>query len=484
MIVWGASGLFHDAALCVLQDGKLVFASSAERYSRIKNDKLLNKELIQDCLQFGYPDKIIWYEVPWKKTARILLLDRKISYKNIKQYLGNFGIYAPIEFNDHHLSHLYSSLYTAPFSTDNTLGVVVDSVGEFASITIYNIKNSNNIKKIYTQYYPNSLGLFYSAITDLVGLKPLEDEYILMGMASYGKHSRFYNIFKNYFFDKNNLLIDCRYGCRGLWSTKEIETNKFDIAWAAQTIFEKNLLYLVGKYLKLTGYKKIIYAGGCALNCKANSLLLAEVDKLWIYPNPGDAGAAVGAALSYIKQKIRCDMFLGYDAGQITNIKRVITAIKTNNMVGIVNGKAEFGPRALGNRSILADPRTSSIQHSVNNIKGREKFRPFAPAILKEYAHDYFNIDKPLINFSYMQYVAKCIQPKLIPGVVHVDGSSRVQIVDQSNNILYKILQEWYSETGCPVLLNTSLNIKGKPLINSIEHLDELKSLNTITAHT
>lgn len=483
MIVWGASGLFHDAALCVIRDGQLVFASSAERYSRLKNDRHLNKQLIDECLRFGAPDRIVWYETPWKKAARILLIDKKISYKNVKEYLNNLGIKAPIEFSDHHLSHLYSSLYTAPFCVDNSLGVVVDSVGEFASISLYHIKQHHEINRIYTQYYPNSLGLFYSAITDLVGLKPLEDEYILMGMSSYGKHSKYYNIFKNYFFDNNKLIVDCRYGCKGIWSSKEIEANKFDVAWAAQTVFENILINLIKKYLIQIKSNKIIYAGGCALNCKANSLLQLETDKLWIYPNPGDAGAAVGAALGYIGKSIKCNMFTGHDAGTVTDIDQIISWLKSNRAVGVMNGKAEFGPRALGHRSILADPRTSSIQREVNDIKGREQFRPFAPAVLKEYAKDYFKLSNPS-NFCFMQYTAPCIQPRLIPGVVHVDSSSRVQVVDQNNPFLYRVLQAWYKETGCAVLLNTSLNTKGKPLINSREDMDELKGLKIITVHS
>ena len=483
-IVWGASGLYHDAALCIIKDNKLVFASSSERYSRIKNDPYFNTSIVQDALCFGYPDKIVWYETPWKKTVRNFICDGKVAYKSAKNHFASFNITSKIEYVSHHLSHLASALYTCPFDTQQSLGLVVDSVGEFDSLTVWDIKNKNNIKKLYTQYYPNSLGIFYSAITDLVGLKPLEEEYILMGMASYGKTYKYYKIFKNYFFNKGNLIRDCRYGCRELFSSLEIEKNKFDIALGAQLVFEENLCLIVQKFLTKTGYSKIIYGGGCALNCRANTLLLNLVDNIWIYPNPGDAGAAVGAALTSCNLVVSPDLMLGHDAGVITNIEQITNTLIRQKIVGVVNGKAEFGPRALGHRSILADPRDKQIQNRVNDIKGREQFRPFAPAVLKEYAEEYFSFKKPLHNYKYMQYLVHCTQPNLIPAVVHIDGTSRVQVVDQSNPFLYSVLTQWYKKTGCPVLLNTSLNIKGKPLINNIDDIHEIKDLSIISVHS
>ena len=196
---WGISGLFHDAAISVIQDNRIVFASSAERYSRIKNDKHLSTALIDDCLLHGIPDNIAWYETPYKKILRRLIIDKQITKYNPAKYISSFNLHAKIEYIDHHKSHLYSSLFTAPFDTNNTLGIVIDSVGEFATVSIWDIQDLKHIKKIYTQYYPNSLGLFYSAITDLVGLKPLEDEYILMGMASYATTDRYYKFFKGIF---------------------------------------------------------------------------------------------------------------------------------------------------------------------------------------------------------------------------------------------------------------------------------------------
>lgn len=473
---WGISGLFHDAAISVIRDNRIVFASSAERYSRIKNDKHLNTALIDDCLRHGIPDNIAWYETPYKKMLRHLIIDRQITMYNPAKYITSFNLHAKINFIDHHKSHLYSSLLTAPFDINNTLGVVIDSVGEFATVSIWDIQDLRHIKKLYTQYYPNSLGLFYSAITDLVGLKPLEDEYILMGMASYATTDRYYKFFKEKFFYKNHLIFDCRHGCHGIFSKKEIQQNRFNIALGAQLIFEEVVNNLIDSFLQKTKYKKIIYAGGCALNCRANSLILDRVEDMWIYPNPGDAGASLGAALALTQTPIKMDhMFIGHDAGNITNINEIIDILSKDFIVGVINGRAEFGPRALGNRSILADPRNKNVQTMVNKIKGRELFRPFAPAVLKQHCDTYFQIKTNSDNYKFMQYTAKCIQPEKIPGAVHVDGTSRIQVVDETNPFLYKILSSWYNKTGVPVLLNTSLNYRGKPLINKIDDIDELE---------
>lgn len=476
MTVWGISGLFHDAAISVVKNGKLIFASSSERYSRIKNDKHLNQALIKDALNHGYPDTITWYESPLKKKLRCLLFDKALIHYNVKSYLKQFGLSAPISFLDHHTSHLYSSLLTYPKNIENILGVVVDSVGEFNTISIWDIRSKDKIKMIYSRGYPDSLGLFYSSITDLVGLKPLEDEYILMGMSSYGKSKRYYTLFKELFFKNGNLIFDLRHGCKHLFSEEEVLNNRFDIALGAQLIFEEVLIKLVKKFLLITGYRNIVYSGGCALNCRANSLLLNLADKVWIFPNPGDAGASLGAALHYTKQKINIDnMFLGYDAGNITNINEIVSVLKSDHVVGVINGKAEFGPRALGHRSIFADPRLKNIKSIVNDIKGREQFRPFAPVVLKEYAKDYFKIDNRN-DYRFMQFTAVCTKPRIIPGAVHTDGSSRIQVVDRYTPFVYSLLLEWYKQTGCPVLINTSLNIKGKPLINSLEDISEFKN--------
>jgi len=468
-IVWGISALFHDAALSIACNNKVLFASSAERFSRLKNDASLNTQLVDHALQFGAPSRIVWYENTFKRSLRYLLKDGRLKLFNVNKYLKSFNIDAKVEYGSHHKSHLLSALYTSPFQS-NCLGVVIDSVGEFDSLSVWDIKNKDCMTKIHSHAYPDSLGLFYSAVTDLVGLKPQEDEYILMGMASYGKTDYYHRFFRQFFYEEH-CLIDCRRGIKGLLSEREIHSNKCDIALGAQKIYEEMLLRIVRKFMKKTGYDKMILSGGCALNCKANTLLLNEAH-VHIFPNPGDAGSALGCCLSdhaHVQ-----NMFLGYDAGSIEDLNGIIDVLLTDGVVGIVNGKAEFGPRALGHRSILADPRRRNIRDKVNNIKGRELFRPFAPAILREFVDEYFDTKgHSPDNFKYMQYVLHCTRPRSIPAVVHVDGTSRVQTVDDTNPFLYSLLKIWKERTGCPVLLNTSLNKKGKPLVNAIDDLSE-----------
>jgi len=466
MVKWGISALFHDASIVVVKDGKICFASSAERFSRVKSDKHLNCNLIKEALKFGYPYEIYWYENTFLKSLRIFLKNKKIKFYFIKNYLESFGIKGKLHYTLHHVSHLRSSLYTNPFKDKSLLGVVVDAIGEFDSLSIWNIENLK-FKKLYSQKYPSSLGLFYTALTDYIGLNPTDEEYILMGMSSYGIESNVVNSLRSL------LNKDLSYGCKKFL---DLNDSKFNIAYATQKIFEEELFKIIKRFINFTGYKKVIYSGGCALNCKANSKLL-ELGDIWIFPNPGDSGSCLGAidlnALSF------SDMFLGYDVGTNNKINEVVNVLEQNKPVGVLNGRAEFGPRALGNRSILADPRDLKMKDIVNNIKGRELFRPFAPCILKEYATEYFDLT-PNIDYSFMQFIAKCKSPDKIPSTVHIDGTSRVQVVTKENTFLYNILKEWFRRTKCPVLLNTSLNVKGKPIVNSYNDLHEFKNSLTV----
>ena len=469
-IIWGASGGTHDASLCVVRNNELVFASSTERYSRIKNDKNFNNEIFNDAFCYGYPDEIIWYESPRLRQLRNIISDyRQPKYPDIDKI---FPFKSKIRTCKHHISHLCSALYTAPFTTNKTLGVVIDSVGEFTTTSFWSI-DGLEYKKLETKTYPNSLGLFYSAVTQLIGLKPQEEEYIMMGMSAYGNNEKYYEYFKKNFFDqKYNLTVDLRRGCGQLFTRDKIESDKFDIALGAQRVYEEALLYHVKYWLHKTKARNLILSGGCILNCLANSKLPSLVDNIWIFPNPGDSGAAVGAALSYTNEKIELEnMFLGHDVGSIIDEERVVNKLKEKQIIGVMNGKAEFGPRALGNRSILADPRNNDIKEKVNDIKGREQFRPFAPIVLEEFAHDVF--DMFTSKSPYMSYAIRCKTPELYPATTHVDGTSRIQTVSTKDGFIYRVLLEWYRQTGCPVLLNTSLNTKGRPLLNKIEDTRE-----------
>jgi len=206
------------------------------------------------------------------------------------------------------------------------------------------------------------------------------------------------------------------------------------------------------------------------LNCVANSLLAEQYPNLWIIPNPGDGGSSLGAAAFVLGEHLDWNnTFLGYDIKGEYPIEPLVDELVKGNIVGVASGRAEFGPRALGNRSLLADPRGDDIKDKVNKIKHRQEFRPFAPAVLEEHAHEIFEM--PVQKSQYMQFVAKCKRPDLYPAITHIDGTSRVQTVSETDNPnSYKLIKEFYKKTGCPMLLNTSLNIKGMPIVNNEEH--------------
>ena len=423
----GISEGFHDAAWAVVEDGELKFATHSERYTRIKGDKRLP-------VGFGIkPDEYsIYYEdVELKNRRRAEYgLSEKIAAFKTDTYVG------------HHEAHMAAAYYTCPFEADAT--VVIDAIGEYDTASVW-VKG----EKVWSKQYPWSLGLFYSAITKRIGLKPNEDEYITMGMAAFGEPKIHMQEVINEYLHTGLPLK------RWFWERPE------DIAASAQLAFEYEV-QLIFAEAKRYG-NKIAYGGGCALNCVANSKILHTLDKLWIFPSPGDAGSALGAILAHTKQKINYPhTFWGYNIKGELNPNEVVYELLNNKVVGVANGKAEYGPRALGNRSLLADPRYN-IKNKVNRIKRRQKFRPFAPAILEEAYDDYF------VGHAneYMQFV--CNAKHDYDSVKHIDGTSRVQIVKDDGSNLRKILECWYEVTGCPMLLNTSLNIKGQPIVNT-EH--------------
>jgi len=214
--------------------------------------------------------------------------------------------------------------------------------------------------------------------------------------------------------------------------------------------------------------------GGCALNCSANPIAYEFFDNVWLMPNPGDAGSAVGAVLAKNPQW-RIEKFtpyLGYDMGYRSSNEEIVDHLLKNQLCGLARGPAEYGPRALGNRSLIADPRGPEIKDRVNEIKHRERFRPFAPAILAEHASEYFNIPNDRSS-DFMQMIYRCKKPDLFPGIVHIDRTSRVQTVQKDSGEFRKLLEIWFERTGCPMLLNTSLNIKGEPMVN--DHSDVIR---------
>lgn len=476
MITWGISANSHDAALAVFRDDTLVFASHSERFSGKKNDAHLNNKLIDYAKQWGEPNEVVWYERPFVKSVRQLWAGQGFTFveNHIRNYLADYGIHVPIRYVDHHFSHAAAGYYTSGF-TDATVACI-DGIGEFQTLTIWEGKDTK-LKPVYSQKYPHSVGLWYSAMTQRVGLKPNEDEYILMGMAAYGDPYRLYRDILQDFIDLTGFYTNehpyirfkqnLHRGCISWRPDLTSEQDMFDIAAATQKVYEYLFAIILDQAKRNTVSKNLVLAGGCALNCSANSIAYKYFDRVWIMPNPGDAGSAMGAVLAHKQKHINwTGPYLGYNIDRPYPVEELIGELKTNQIAGVANGKAEYGPRALGNRSLLADPRGSDIKARVNDIKLRQQFRPFAPAILDEHFADYF--DGP--GGPYMQYTATCRRPDLYPAIVHADGTSRVQTVSRSDNPGFRrLLERWYEETGCPMLLNTSLNIKGMPIVNDLE---------------
>lgn len=461
MIKWGINALGHDASLVVFHDKKCVFGSHSERFSCNKNDCLLNSEIINYALNFGMPNEIIWSEKPFlKKIRQLKTLDLRAFSMTPKMHLKQFDLQkVPIKYVKHHESHAAGAAFTCNF--DKSLVFVFDSIGEFETITVW-IKDNLNLKMVYSQSYPHSLGLFYSAFTKLLGLKPNEEEFILMGMAGYGD-PKYKDKLLDTFFDLNYPNIKLKENFHtGVYFDY---FNKFDLAASVQAVYEQITMDFCSYFKNLYNINNACFSGGCSLNCMANSKYFEIFENVWVYPNSGDAGNSYGAVLSDIKQNQEYDPFMGYDIKKEIDVESVVNELLKGNIIGIANGKAEFGPRALGNRSILADPRINNIKDLVNSIKGRENFRPFAPSILEE---DFQKIFSAKIDKSrYMNFIFKNKLSKIYNGITHIDGTSRVQTVDEnSNTILRKILLEWKNKTGIGLLLNTSLNIKGMPMIN------------------
>ena len=470
MIRWGISANSHDAAIAVFDDDQLKFASHSERFSGKKNDRDLCDGLVQYARQWGEPEEIYWYENPYLKTVRQLYAGQgwKWQDNNIKKYLARWNLTAPIYYNKHHHSHAAAGYFTSSF--DEACVLVIDAIGEFETMTIWKA-NGNKLKKVWSQSYPHSIGLFYSAMTQRIGLKPNEDEYILMGMAAYGNSAKLEQRIKQDFIGENfKFKKNLHRGCAD-WAPDLIIKDSFEIAASVQLIYEELFYNVLMKAQQLTGSQNLVLMGGCALNCSANRLTGRFFNQTWIMPNPGDAGSAIGAVLAKKKWHIPFESaLLGYDMGYHKSNQEIVDYLLENKICGIARGKAEFGPRALGNRSVIADPRGKDIKDTVNEIKQRQQFRPFAPAILEELVDDYFDMPHGWDNSRYMQVVARCRHPDLFPAIVHRDGTSRVQTVPKDGSSFRELLELWYERTGCPMLLNTSLNIKGQPMVN--DHAD------------
>jgi len=436
---------------------------------------------------------------------------------DIKKSLKGFK--GEIIFPEHHMSHAAHAFYTSPFEESAIL--TIDGVGEW-STTSYGIAKNNSIKITNDIRWPHSLGLFYSAFTYFLGFKVNEGEYKLMGLSSYGT-PKYYDLILDNLIDvkdDGSIHLNMKYFA---FTYDKVMTSKkfselfginpkqkdektlqihFDIGASAQKVLEDVILKMVNHIYSKTKMKNICIGGGVALNGVANYKILTEgpFENVHIPPSPGDAGSAIGAAqyLYYIyhknskntssnAQKIHENMYVGpsftnneiikfLDSNNISYesfdesslLKKTAQLIADGNIIGWYQGKMEWGPRALGNRSILADPRREDMKDILNKkIKHRESFRPFAPSILEEYASEYFEINIPS---PYMLMVVPVKKPKEIPAVTHVDGTGRLQTVSkESNPLYYNLINEFYKITGVPVIINTSMNVMGEPIVNTPE---------------
>ena len=456
MKILGINETSHDASISLIEDGKILFAGHAERYSKEKNDWYINDSLVNDALSYGLPDAIAYYEKPFLKASRLFLKGGSGDWR------PRFSIDGlPRKSFGHHYSHAAAGYYTSPFN--DAVIVVLDAIGEYNTSTVW-VGEEDKIKLKHKQNYSVSFGLFYSAFTKLIGLMPNQEEYIMMGMAAYGDWKRYYKEVDEYFPNYHSQKYNFHMGIHD-WGIEITEQDRFDIAAAVQMVYTTRLMEFMRMAKLITNKKNLVFMGGCALNSSANTSLWKLFDMIWIMPNPGDAGSSLGAAAAlYGKHLEWKDPYLGYDLGGEYPVNKIVEGILKNGIVAVATGRAEYGPRALGNRSILADSRDPSIKDKVNLIKQRELFRPFAPVIMEECASKWFDMD---FASPYMQYTVKCLKPELVPSVVHADGTSRVQTVNRNENRgLWRVLNKFYLQTGVPILLNTSLNIKGQPLLN------------------
>ena len=490
-MILGVSAGFHDAALSLIdRDGSIVFAGHSERYSKVKNDSNIDPSLLDEVR--GYPiTDIAYYERPWMHKLRTWYTGENDSSpwlvrSTLKKYLGDFVQNQRLHCFPHHLSHAAAGFQTSPF--DQAAVVVIDAIGEFDTISIYhawyNDQGRACYKKLWGRKYPHSIGLFYSALTKTIGFKPNEEEYITMGYAAYcSPLEARYNLppfLRQYVRSiehvqfKDNLHLG---------DTNSVEwLDKSKLAGVTQLLAERLIMSVISRARDLVDSENLVYSGGVALNCVANRLLGRSFGNVWIMPNPGDAGSSLGAGALVLGSRIQFkDAYLGHDIPGSYPVNDILDHLLSSAIVGVASGRAEFGPRALGNRSLLADPRKPDIRDRVNEIKRRQQFRPFAPVILEEHVDDYFYMPEAWPTSSFMQVTATVKNPDLYPGIVHVDGSARVQTVPRSSNSgIRKLLEKWYVLTGCPMLLNTSLNIRGEPMVNDRADADRFEQLYNV----
>ncbi|HUQ38310.1 MAG TPA: carbamoyltransferase [Aestuariivirga sp.] len=569
MRVLGISAFYHDSAAALVVDGRIVAAAQEERFTRKKHDSNFPRHAIDYCLsagsiELGNVDYVAFYDKPFLKFERLLetylafapkgfrsfrmampiwlrekLFQKNLLLKELRKIDPKF-IEEQLTFTEHHLSHAASAFFPSPFSAAAIL--TMDGVGEWAT-TSFAVGRDEALEIQREIHFPHSLGLLYSAFTYYTGFKVNSGEYKIMGLAPYGT-PRFAQTIRDHLIDikaDGSYRLNMEYFdyCTGLTMTndnfhklfggqprkpEEILTQReMDLTASIQAVLEEVVVKLARSIAKDTGLRNLCMAGGVALNCVANGKILREgaFENIWIQPASGDAGGALGAALSvshgignvpHLRSSGLDGMqgaYLGPSYGQDDIEKRLkviganfevlpgpeiiattVSALTAGCAVGWFQGRMEFGPRALGNRSILGDPRSPKMQSLLNlKVKYRESFRPFAPSILRERVAEWFEIES---DSPYMLLVADVVknrrfksttdEEKLfgieklnvprseIPAVTHVDYSARIQTVHKDTNPLYHaLLSAFEKKTNCPIVVNTSFNVRGEPLVCSPE---------------
>ncbi len=522
----------HDSSACLVRDGELLFAVAEERLSRSKHDARFPQLGIQACLDFAGISANQLDEVcfGWQQAWPVYRHDLKLfatgrwpaTYLNVlnstrhfvsmwhqgsgaKRFRQQFGEgKARVRFVDHHLAHAISAFGYSGF--EDSAIVVMDGRGASEATSIWKGKNGR-INPVLTIPYPNSIGLFYSDFTEYLGFQRNSDEWKVMGLAPYGSpgldlrsfldlEAEPYRVNTRVFHGNGNGVpvgIESRLG-RPRVPESDIDARHKNIAYAVQEACESAVIRIVEMAVRKTGSRNLCLAGGVALNSKANGKILANglVDRIFVQPAASDDGVALGAALApcldqggRLPNKAMRHAYLG-PAFDDDNIESALHTFKIRfkrlddpaasaagllshgKILGWFQGRMEFGPRALGNRSILADPRDAQMTAKVNNaVKFREAWRPFAPSFLKESAHDFLEsaTDSP---FMILTAQVRPDKRSVIPAVTHVDGSARPQTVEKDVNPLYwRLISEFARLTGVPVIMNTSFNLRGEAIVNT-----------------
>jgi carbamoyltransferase len=531
--VLGLSYNYHDAAACLVRDGVPLAAAEEERFSRRKHDVRFPELAIAYCLREAAMgaeslDAIAFYEKPARKLERVLQIGKQYapsSYANVAAQfplLINQGLCVettireklnfsgPVYFSEHHLSHAASAFYVSPFEESAIL--TVDGVGEWATCAQFSAHGSS-IEKQREIHYPHSLGLLYSALTAFLGFKVNDDEYKVMGLASYGK-PRFraefdqlielhpdgsFSLSLSYFsfmHDRERMYgpeLERLLGKPRL-THEPIEARHQDIAASLQAVINEAMVAMARSCAAANSSANLCLAGGVAYNCVANSSVVKHggFEQIFIQPAAGDSGGALGAALWASHEVLRAprrsathntllgpafseeEIMSSLNAFQLPFLRldedtlclQVATLIHKDMVVGWFQGRMEFGPRALGARSILANPCSPDMKDILNaRVKFREEFRPFAPAVLEEEAAKYFELKGPS-PFMLLTPPVVGDWGTRIPSVTHVDGTARVQTVAASQQPLFYCLIKSFAElSGVPILINTSFNIRGEPIV-------------------